>query len=269
MIEKKLVSTGSARRKSYKAPALSKGLDILELMTLETEGLTLSQIADKLNRSSGEIFRMLTILEDRNYIHRLPKSDTYAITLKMLELAHRHSDVKRLSSAAEPVMQKLVRTIKQSCHLVIYFNGSGVVIAQQDSPGERGLNVRVGAFASLPNTCSGHVLLAFAEPHRRREMLADQAPRCRRMLTVRVADSIANRICQQGYKQIESAQIQGVMDIGYPVFDYSAKIVAALVVPFLEYMDGSHGVSLKEARKGLKSAAAKISSALGYQSRQL
>ena len=71
VIKKKLTSTGSARRKSYTAPALSKGLDILELMTSETEGLSLGQVAEKLSRSKGEIFRMLTILEDRNYIYRM------------------------------------------------------------------------------------------------------------------------------------------------------------------------------------------------------
>ena len=265
MIEKKLVSTSSARRKSYKAPALSKGLDILELMTSEAEGLTLGQAADKLGRSKGEIFRMLTILEDRNYIYRLPESDIYILTLKMFELSHRHSYVKRLSSTTEPVMRKLVRAIKQSCHLVIYFNGSGIVIAQQDSPGERGLNVRLGAVAPLPNTCSGHVLLGFAEPQRRREMLAEQTPRYRKMLTVRAADRIADRVREQGYEQIESGQIQGVIDIGYPVFDYSAKIVAALVVPFLEYLDSSRRVSLEETRENLQDAAATVSAALGYQ----
>ena len=266
MIEKKLVSTSSARRKSYTAPALSKGLDILELMASETEGLTLGQVADKLGRSKGEIFRMLTILEDRNYIYRLSESDTYMLTLKMFELVHRHSYVKRLSYTAEPVMRKLVRAIEQSCHLVIYFNGRGIIIAQQDSPCERGLNVRLGATAPLPNTCSGHVLLAFAEPEQRREMLADQAPRHKRILTAKAADNMAKRIRQQGFEQIESGQIQGVIDIGYPVYDYSGKVVAALVVPFLEYLDGSHRVSFEEAGKHLESAAATVSSALGYQS---
>ena len=264
--KKKLTSTGSARRKSYTAPALSKGLDILELMTTETEGLSLGQVADKLSRSKGEIFRMLTILEDRNYIYRMRESDTYILTMKIFELAHRHSYVKRLSSAVEPVMRKLVRSIEQSCHLIIYFNGRGVVIAQQDSPGERGLNVRLGATAALPNTCSGHVLLAFAEPDRRREMLAEQAPRYKKLLTATAADRMAERVRQQGFEQIESGQVQGVIDIGYPVFDYSGKSIAALVVPFLEYLDGSHRVSFEEAGKHLEAAAVTISIVLGYQS---
>ena len=255
----------TAKRKSYSAPALSKGLDILELLTTEDDGLSLGKVAEKLGRSKGEIFRMLTILEDRNYIYRMPASDTYMLTLKIFELAHRHSHVKRLSSAAGPVMRKLVRTIEQSCHLVIYFNGLGIVIAQQDSPRERGLNVRLGATAPLPNTCSGHVLLAFVEAERRKEMLAEQRPRYRKMLARAQVDRITERIRKQGFEQSKSGQVQGVIDIGYPVFDYSGNIAAALVVPFLEYLDGSHRINVDEARQYLGRAAEDVSAALGYK----
>lgn len=265
MVKEKNETAGSAKRKTYSAPALSKGLDILEVMTSETEGLSLGRIAEKLGRSKGEIFRMLTILEDRNYIHRMPESETYMLTLKIFELAHRHSHVKRLSSAAEPVMRKLARAIEQSCHLVIYFGGRGVVIVQQDSPGERGFSVRLGATAPLPNTCSGHVLLAFVEAEQRREMLAEQAPRYKKLVTAAAADRMAERVRKQGFERVKSGQVQGVVDMGYPVFDYSGKMVAALVVPFLERIDDSNSVSPDQAGLRLEAAAATISTALGYR----
>lgn len=265
MIEEKELKAGSAKRKSYTAPALSKGLDILELMISEEEGLSLGQVADRLGRSKGEIFRMLVVLEERGYIYLAPGSDTYTLTLKIFELAHRHSHVKRLSSVAEPVMRKLVRTIEQSCHLVIYFNNQGIVIAQQDSPTERGLSVRLGANAPLANTCSGHVLVAFVDPERRKEMLAEQPSRYKKLLSRAAVDEIVRRVSEQGFEQVESGQVQGVIDIGYPVFDYSGKIVAALVVPFLEHLDGSHRVSFDETRRCLEVAAATISTALGYK----
>lgn len=262
---KEVMAASSAKRKNYFAPALSKGLDILELMASEEEGLSLGQVAEKLGRSKGEIFRMLVVLEERGYIYLPPDSDTYTLTLKIFELAHRHAYVKRLSSAAEPVMRKLAFTIEQSCHLVIYFNGRGIIIVQQDSPAERGLSVRLGATAPLPNTCSGHVLLAFVEAERRREMLAEQPPRYKKLLTRAAVDDVVGRVREQGFERVESEQVQGVVDIGYPVFDYSGKIVAALVVPFLEHLDGSHRVKFDEARRYLESAATAVSTALGYK----
>ena len=57
------------RNKSrYAAPALDKGLDILELLASETEGLTRSEISRRLGRTVGELFRMMVCLEERGYI---------------------------------------------------------------------------------------------------------------------------------------------------------------------------------------------------------
>ena len=40
----------------YRAPALEKGLDVLELLAAETEPMTLTAIVNQLGRSHGELF---------------------------------------------------------------------------------------------------------------------------------------------------------------------------------------------------------------------
>ena len=54
--------------KSYSAPALEKGLDILELLSNFEEGLSQAEIASSLNKSVNEIYRMITTLTNREYI---------------------------------------------------------------------------------------------------------------------------------------------------------------------------------------------------------
>src|SRR5579864_3990527 len=54
----------------YTAPALDKGLDILELFASEPEGMAPSEVARRLGRTVGEIFRMLVCLQARGYISR-------------------------------------------------------------------------------------------------------------------------------------------------------------------------------------------------------
>ena len=49
------------KRKPYSAPALEKGLDILELLSKQEAGLTQSEISRALGRSVSEIFRMLVV----------------------------------------------------------------------------------------------------------------------------------------------------------------------------------------------------------------
>src|SRR5215831_7001214 len=45
----------------YRAPALEKGLDVIELLAAEKSPLNLSAISQRLGRSSGELFRMLQV----------------------------------------------------------------------------------------------------------------------------------------------------------------------------------------------------------------
>ena len=112
MTAKEKKSGPGRRKKQYSAPALDKGLDILELLAREVDGLSQSEIAKRLNRSVGELFRMLVVLEERQYVTLLPGTDKYVLTLKMFELSHRFPLVKRLTSAAVPVLKDLANNIE-------------------------------------------------------------------------------------------------------------------------------------------------------------
>ena len=258
-------STGEAakaRRQLYRAPALEKGLDVLELLAREPQGLTITELAERLGRTVGELFRMVVVLERRSYIEMSGDSDAFVLTLRMFEMSHRFPPVARLTASAGPIMKKLARDTGQSCHLVIYYAGQGHVVAQYDPPADRIYSVRLGAIAPLLETCSGRVLLAFADDDARRTMLA-KIPGQRNTPDRGEIDEIVTRIRDQGREIVPSAQVHGVTDIACPVFDHAGYVNAALVIPFLDYLDGSHPVSADRAAELAQTAADEISAALG------
>lgn len=259
---KKEVATKA--RKVYSAPALEKGLDLLELLANEADGLNISEITNKLNKSVGELFRMLVVLEQRGYVEMSSGSDRYRLTLKMFGLSNRFPPIKRLSAIAGPVMQQLSYAIEQSCHLVIYYEGKGHVVVQKEPPSERVFSVRLGAEVPLINTCSGHILLAFSDKASYQTMLR-KIPDHHLKADEKGLLSILSKVKDQGYESIISAQAQGVRDIGFPIFDANGLVIAALAIPFLEYLDGSHKVSFTEAQENIKEAAIEISNKLGYE----
>lgn len=256
-------SGSSGRRKQYSAPALEKGLDILELLSGEEKGMNISELAKSLGRTVGEVFRMMAVLEQREYIRLKEGSDTYHITLKMFSLSHKFPPLARLSTAAVPVMKLLAQQSHQSCHLSIYYNGRGHVVFQQDAPTDRIFTVRLGAEAPLMDTCSGRVLLAFAD-EARRDMMVEDIPDHQRKPDEGEVAKLVKRLQKQGYERLKSAQVQGVHDIGYPVFDQYGQITATLVVPYVAYGDTSNAVSLDDVTEFAGQAAAKISATLGY-----
>jgi len=143
----------------YTAPALDKGLDILELLAETTGALSQSEIAEATGRSTGQIFRVLSTLERRGYLFRDKQSGLYALSMKLFELAHRHPPLRGLVGVALPIMQQLAHDARQSCNLAVLDGTEVRVIAQVESPADFGFRVRVGASFDVATT-TGAVLSA-------------------------------------------------------------------------------------------------------------
>ena len=89
---------------NYSAPALDKGLDILEILAKTVMPMTMSEISEKAGRSRGEIFRMLQVLESRRYITRNDAGDGYLLTNKLFMLGMERPPVKGVVETALPAM---------------------------------------------------------------------------------------------------------------------------------------------------------------------
>ena len=159
---------------NYSAPALDKGLDILEILAKTVMPMTMSEISEKAGRSRGEIFRMLQVLESRRYITRNDSGDGYLLTNKLFMLGMERPPVKGVVETALPAMHRLADEIWQPCHLVVASEEHIVVIARVDAPGDLGFVVRVGHRRPLVDSTSGLVLLAF-QPDDVRERWLDLA----------------------------------------------------------------------------------------------
>jgi DNA-binding IclR family transcriptional regulator len=148
----------------YAAPALEKGLDILEALADSPVPLSLAQLARGLRKGSNEIFRMLNCLERRGYVGRDPVSGQYALTLRLFQLAHTHTPLDKLLTAAREPMRELSARLGESCHLSVLQRGRLLVIAQEESPAQIRLSVEVGSTFDPRNTVSGRLLLSQAGP---------------------------------------------------------------------------------------------------------
>src|SRR5688572_3660098 len=171
----------AAPKGSYAAPALEKAFDIIEFLAGIPGGATVNEIAKGLDRSIGELFRIIIVMERRGFLQKSPKTDSYTVAYKILDLAYRATPAQNLVRAATPVMQLLALQIGQSCHLVVPNAGQGLVVVREENPGVRGFALRLGAPVDLIRSCSGRVILAFSEESQRERLMnqAEQVTRTR------------------------------------------------------------------------------------------
>ncbi|UTW54690.1 IclR family transcriptional regulator [Kordiimonas sp. SCSIO 12610] len=251
------------KSRTYAAPALEKGLDIIELLASSSDPLSLSEIAAGLDRKVSEIFRMLNVLQNRGFVTIPQGSDRYQLTMKLFQITHNQFQIKKLVALGTPILKRLALDTHQSCHLVIADDVNALVIAQQSSPTNRGFGVRIGATAPLLDTCSGLVLFSHMDDTTK----GSSIERHRKAFKTSVKESdlteISDKIIKRGYHQIASRQIMGVTDIGFPVYDHANKVVASIVLPYLKRIDGQQKCSISEARQFTKTHAAALSYDLG------
>lgn len=247
---------------TYRAPALDKGLEILELLAEEPGSLSQSQIAARLDRTVGEIFRVLNNLERRGYIRRSPETGAYSLTLRLFELAHRFPPTRRLLDIALPEMRRFAAACGQSCHLVIEESGSLLVIADVENPGPATYSIRVGARFAMARRASSYVLTAFQPPDRFAQLVdatlgPDAAPAERRDLERRLLE-----VRDRGYQEYDSETVRGIIDVSFPVLDHTGSAIAALTASVVPARDCDPDLPL--IRRELGGAAARISAAVGY-----
>src|SRR5262245_43559201 len=144
----------------YRAPALEKGIAILELLASARAPLPVTEIAATLRRSRAEIYRMVVVLEALDYLQRTDDG-SFDLTAKMFDVASRHPPKRSVVAAARPVMEELAENTLQSCHLMVNSGDHMVCIAREESPAALGFSVQVGFRPPLLQSTSGRVYFAF------------------------------------------------------------------------------------------------------------
>lgn len=253
--------------RKFNAPALEKGLDVLEYLASTGSAQSQAEIAKGVDRSPNEIYRMLVALEGRGYLIRDATSGKYRLSLKLFHLARTHTPVQQLIVAAREPMEKLAAATGQSCHLGLLHNGQLLVAAQVRSPGPVSLSVAEGALFPLSNTVSGRVLLAHADDRELKDLISRDVP-FRKMFTEQQAafHRRLNKIRRAGYELAASEITAGVTDcaalIGMPRSELSATVAVSSLTSSI-----NRSLSKKKLILAVKTAAAEINHRIGLDAR--
>lgn len=243
----------------YAAPALEKGLDILECLAEQRVPLTQSQLARVLRRSPSELFRMLSCLEQRGYVRKRPVSGAYALSLRLFELSRTHSPYQHLAKAAARPMQALAESVRESCHLSILHGTRLLIVAQEESPEKIRLSLEVGGSFSPLSTVSGRLLLSMLPgPELRQTLQSMRGYKTWPAAAKHALEDRLRRIRAHKYAEAYSETVRGVYDLAVSVG--GGPVRAALTIACLSQHKARDRRRLLPA---LQMRAAEISAAAG------
>ena len=222
--------TDSEERTTYSAPALEKGLDIVELLARTGGVLGTRQIAEELGRSKNEIFRMVHVLLERGYLQRDESGDGLMLSNKLFGLGMQTARARDLVSVAAPIVERFAVEVHQAAHLVVAHRGETVVIAAVSGGADMNFSLKLGYRRPLADAHSGLVLMAFQSDAMRRHMIAE----CSALMTnppepTRLAAEL-DAVRRRGAIIHASRDIDGITDLACPILLGDGQATACVTV---------------------------------------
>jgi DNA-binding IclR family transcriptional regulator len=242
---------------------LHKTLDILEEIKTNHSGYRLAELARKVELPKATVYRILTTLEGRGYLDRA-SDGSYRMAKKLFELQRAEPLEQILHRAAQPVMERLVASSKETVNLGILDAGEVVVINTVESPLAVRMSSKIGNRRYLHTTALGKVLLsAMPDKEVARLIKLKGLPKVTNtsLTTKSALNADLQKVRRLGWAlDNQENEIEGRC-IGAPIFGPEKRTVAALSISGPVFrMDLARARSLVPA---LKSACAEIARAVG------
>ena len=204
-----------------KLSSLEKSLQIIELLSKNPQGLSLSALTHKLGYPKSTIHHMLSTFLPYDYVTQEPETKKYRLGFKFLSISRAILDNIDVRTIAHKHLRELQQKCNESVHLYILRNGYLVCLDKIEEPGG-GLSLAtyIGFRTDPHAAASGKVLLSEL-PHKAIEEMYKDRP-----LKVYGKNTITS--FAQLFEELENIKKQGYA-IDNEEYYEGARCVAAAV----------------------------------------
>lgn len=138
-----------------------RALSIIELLAFNVDGLSLSEIGDRLNIPRSATHRVLNDLRDMGYVKQHESTAHYALTIKLSALGLSYLAALGLNDIAQPVLDELAAKAEELVRLAVFEENQLIWIAKSQGA-KTGLRYDpdAGLEVYFPTTATGIAWLA-------------------------------------------------------------------------------------------------------------
>ncbi len=220
------VYTGDANFMS----SLARGLAVLETFTQHTPQMTISQLSGKTGLSRAAVRRCLYTLSKLGYVGA-EDGQRYSLRPKMLSLSHAYTVSNTLSSAAQPILERLSQKLSESFSVATLDGDEIVYIARTQVHRLMSVDLHIGSRLPAYCTSMGRVLIASQPPDEVERYLArvdlkSYTPRT--VNTVEKLRMLLRNVRRNGYAVCDQEYEIGLRSMAVPVYAPSGKVIATV-----------------------------------------
>ncbi|MEZ6049041.1 MAG: IclR family transcriptional regulator [Planctomycetaceae bacterium] len=215
------------------APNLQRGLAVLEYLSQQPEGATVTQLSEQLQFPTASAFRIANVLVELGYLTREPRTKKFFLTNRFLLLGQPQSSGRSLHECAITPMRTIRDATAETTQLCCLIGTEMVMIEQLLSTHPFKYSADIGARCPCYSNAPGKAIIAFL-PAGEREDLVDRIK-----FKKFTANTITNKtdfqtelatIRKQGYSVDRAEGLDGIHCIAAPIFDRHDQPVAAITI---------------------------------------
>jgi DNA-binding IclR family transcriptional regulator len=211
--------------------SLDRAFDILELLSKEQHGLSITDISKKLDLHKSTVFRLLNSLKNRSYIQQNSETLKYSIGYEFIELSSLYLNNLELKTEAEPILRKLSQKTTQTVFLAIMQDHQVMYIDKVEQFNSLRKYSIIGTKSPLHCTALGKsLLLGMSE----KEIKGFYKKYDFEVFTKKTIKDI-NKLLEdlkiskeRGWTYDDEENEEGVNCLAAPIFDYRSNVIAAV-----------------------------------------
>jgi IclR family pca regulon transcriptional regulator len=210
--------------------SLARGLIVIQAFTQQNPQMTISQLSIKTGLSRAAVRRCLYTLTKLGFAGAEDGS-RYSLQPRMLTLSHTYTTSNTLSTAAQPILERMSASLHESFSVATLDGEDIVYIARTQVNRVMAVDLHIGSRLPAYCTSMGRILLAYLPAEQLEQYLAKVdliAHTTRTITSVEKLRLALRNIRRNGYAICDQEYEVGLRSIAVPVYSSSGRVVATL-----------------------------------------
>jgi IclR family pca regulon transcriptional regulator len=210
--------------------SLARGLLVIQSFTPQTPQMTISQLSVKTGLSRAAVRRCLYTLSKLGFAG-IEEGSRYALRPRMLTLSNTYSASNSLSTAAQPILERMSANLHESFSVATLDGDEIVYIARSNVSRVMSDDLHIGSRLPAYCTSMGRVLLTYLAAEQIEQYLA------RVVLTPHTARTVSSveklrlalrNVRRHGYALVDQEYEIGLRSLAVPVYSPTGRVVATI-----------------------------------------
>src|SRR6202047_3183838 len=210
--------------------SLARGLIVIQAFTQQSPQMTISQLSVKTGLSRAAVRRCLYTLTKLGFAGAEDGS-RYSLRPRMLTLSHTYTTSNTLSSAAQPILERMSSALREAFSVATLDGDDIVYIARTTVSRVMAVDLHIGSRLPAYCTSMGRVLLAYLPSEQLEQYLGRVVLTPHTTRTIVSVDKLRialRNVRRNGYALVDQELEVGLRSLAVPVYAPSGRVVATI-----------------------------------------